>query len=171
MYRQKYCGCIFSERDRFAPAGMRPGKGAGRASPPGGGTFMTADDREKILYDLTRALLLIREQVRMVSVIDQAAHRLGLPVAVGFVTDSSGRGLVPLPEYRSAVERYVHHPGGLPKGTPPAQPDSRPGPGQPPEPAHGGADHHHPRPAGPGGRGGLERPGIFPGAAALPPPD
>ena len=32
LYRQKYCGCIFSERDRFAPAGMRPGKGAGRAS-------------------------------------------------------------------------------------------------------------------------------------------
>ena len=68
---------------------------------------MTADDREKILYDLTRTLLLIREQVRMVGVVDQAAQQLGLPVALGFVTDSSGRGLVPLPEYRSAVERYV----------------------------------------------------------------
>ncbi len=30
LYRQQYCGCIFSERDRFAPSPETPGKGRAR---------------------------------------------------------------------------------------------------------------------------------------------
>ena len=65
------------------------------------------EDRESILYDLTRELLLIREPVKLVSAIDQAAQRLGLPVILGFAAGPDGRNLVPLSEYRSDVERFV----------------------------------------------------------------
>ena len=65
------------------------------------------EDRESILYDLTRELLLIREPVKLVSAIDQAAQKLGLPVTLGFAADSKGRSLVPLSEYHSAMERFV----------------------------------------------------------------
>lgn len=65
------------------------------------------EDRESILYDLTRELLLIREPAKLVGAIDQAAQKLGLPVTLGFAAGPGGRRLFPLREYREAVERFV----------------------------------------------------------------